>query len=276
MIFDSSNSITDSRSNLLHVHHESSSDILRNITMNGTKEAAVEEEQAFLSPSPGHSDAIWSQERKGHRVARYLRLGLEVGMAIVIIALSVYIVRERFEVKRTPVPIFPRKTYKFLPDSNYVRDDMLFDEQDTLNTLHSWLPLSSEARGYIQVPNHASYSSLGDPYTVAIDRTSDGPAYMMSVFHQLHCLSYIVDHYQRGYAGANLTEEIAHHSAHCFDYLRQSIMCAADTNLEGETEAGPGWGSDHQCADYDAVLDWANKHGAMKWRTGLLPGVAIL
>ncbi|KAI1739884.1 hypothetical protein F4680DRAFT_420416 [Xylaria scruposa] len=244
--------------------------------MNGAKETAVEEEQAFLSPSASQSDAIWSQERKGRRATQYLRLGLEVGMAIVIIALSVCLIRERFEVKRTPVPIFPRKTYKFLPDSNYVRDDMLFDEQDTLNTLHSWLPLSSEARGYIQVPNHASYSSLGDPYIVAIDRTSDGPAYMMSVFHQLHCLSYIVDHYQRGYAGANLTEEIAHHSAHCFDYLRQSIMCAADTNLEGETEAGPGWGSDHQCADYDAVLDWANKHGAMKWRTGLLPGVAIL
>ncbi|KAJ8133232.1 hypothetical protein O1611_g392 [Lasiodiplodia mahajangana] len=58
--------------------------------------------------------------------------------------------------------------------------------------------------------------------------------------------------------------------------LPVSIMCAADTNLEGETEAGPGWGSDHTCADYDAVLDWANGHGAMRWRTGLLPGVAIL
>lgn len=128
----------------------------------------------------------------------------------------------------------------------------------------------------MQIANHASYASLGAPYTVAIDRMHDGPAYMMSVFHQLHCLSYVVDHYQRGYGGANLTEEVAHHSAHCFDYLRQSIMCAADTNLEGQTEAGPGWGSDHQCVDYDAVLAWANENGAMRWRTGLLPGVAIL
>ncbi|KAI0455222.1 hypothetical protein F5B21DRAFT_472403 [Xylaria acuta] len=241
-----------------------------------TKEVAAEEEQAFLSPPSNHNDSVWSQERKGRKLTRCLRLVLEAGMAIVIIVLSVHIIRERAEVERTPVPKFPRKMYKFLPDSNYVRDDMLFAEQDTLNTLHNWLPLSSEARGYIRVPDYASYNALGDPYTVAIDRTSDGPAYMMSVFHQLHCLSYIVDHYQRGYAGANLTEEIAHHSAHCFDYLRQSIMCAADTNLEGETEAGPGWGSDHQCADYDAVLAWANEHGAMKWRTGLLPGVAIL
>ncbi|KAI0199929.1 hypothetical protein F4808DRAFT_430841 [Astrocystis sublimbata] len=243
--------------------------------MHHTKEAA-EEEQTFLPPSSSHDDTIWIQARRGNQVTRYLRLVLEAGMAIVIIVLSVHVIRGRVEDGRTPVPKFPRKTYKFLPDPNYVRDDMLFKEQDTLNTLHSWLPLSADARGYIQVPNHESYDTLGDPYTVAIDRMNDGPAYMMSVFHQLHCLSYIIDHYQRGYAGANLTEEIAHHSAHCFDYLRQSVMCAADTNLEGETEAGPGWGSDHQCADYDAVLAWANKHGAMAWRTGLLPGVAIL
>ncbi|GAW22711.1 hypothetical protein ANO14919_122540 [Xylariales sp. No.14919] len=244
--------------------------------MNDTKEDAVEEEQAFLSPSSSPTDAVWSQERKGREVTRYLRLLLELGMAITIIVLSAHILRERVAAKPSPVPTFPRKTYKFLPDPNYVRDDMLFDEQETLNTLHSWLPLSSEARGYVQIPNHASYDILADPYIVAVNRTSDGPAYMMSVFHQLHCLSYIVDHYQRGYAGTNLTEEVAHHSAHCFDYLRQSIMCAADTNLEGDTEAGPGWGSDHQCTDYDALLAWANEHGAMRWRTGLLPGVAIL
>ncbi|KAJ2974669.1 hypothetical protein NUW58_g8581 [Xylaria curta] len=236
----------------------------------------VEEEQAFLSPSSSSNDAAWSKELKGRKAAQYLRLALEVGMAIAIIVLSTCILREQVQVERTPVPKFPRKTYKFLPDSHFVRDDMLFNQTDTLNTLHNWLPLSSEARGYVQISNHASYGILGSPYTVAIDRTTDGPAYMMSVFHQLHCLSYIVDNYQRGYAGANLTEEVAHHSAHCFDYLRQSVICAADTNLEGDTEAGPGWGSVHQCTDYDALLDWANEHGAMKWRTGLLPGVAIL
>jgi hypothetical protein len=128
----------------------------------------------------------------------------------------------------------------------------------------------------VQIADYGSYDTLGAPYTVAINRTSDGPAYMMAVFHQLHCLSYVVAHYQQGYAGVQLTDDVAHHSAHCFDYLRQSILCAADTNLEGETEGGPGWGSRHQCADYDAVLAWANEHSAMRWRTGLLPGVAIL
>ncbi|KAI0399175.1 hypothetical protein F4802DRAFT_590783 [Xylaria palmicola] len=246
------------------------------IVMNRTKEDGVEEGEAFLASPSSTNDVVWSRGQKGHEWKRHLRLALEVGMAILIILLSAYIIRERVEAKSSPVPKFPRKTYRFMPDPKFVRDDMLFTQEDTLSTLHNWLPLSTDARGYVQVPDYASYDILGKPYTVAIDRQNEGPAYMMSVFHQLHCLSYIVDNYQRGYAGTNLTEEIAHHSAHCFDYLRQSIMCAADTNLEGETDAGPGWGSVHQCADYDAVLAWGNEHGAMKWRTALLPGVAIL
>lgn len=135
--------------------------------------------------------------------------------------------------------------------------------------------MSSGSRGYVVVGDRSRYD-LPDPYTVALDRHNDGPGYMMSVFHQLHCLSYLAEHYERGYAGVTLTEEVAHHSAHCFNYLRQGIMCSADTTLEGKTEAGPGEGSEHECTDYDALLEWANNHSAMKWRDGLVPDAGIL
>ncbi|CAJ2504031.1 Uu.00g114250.m01.CDS01 [Anthostomella pinea] len=245
--------------------------------MSPSKQEHDEEEQAFLSPGPAPNDAVWSRKSTTSRKAtRYLRLALEIAMAIVIGLFVANTVREKSQVKPSPVPKLPRKTYTFLPDPQYVSEDMLFDEQDTLHTLHSWIPLSADARGYVQIPDHDSYDILNEPYTVPINRTTDGPAYMMAVFHQLHCLSYIVNHYQQGYAGTELTEEVAHHSSHCFDYLRQSIMCAGDTNLEGETEAGPGWGSEHECVNYDALLNWANERSAMKWRNALLPGEAIL
>lgn len=99
---------------------------------------------------------------------------------------------------------------------------------------------------------------------------------MMTVFHQLHCLSYLAEHFQQGYGGIELDEEVAHHSAHCFNYLRQGIMCSADTTLEGKTDAGPGEGSEHECTDYDALLEWANAHSAYRWREGLLPEESIL
>lgn len=88
--------------------------------------------------------------------------------------------------------------------------------------------------------------------------------------------SYLVRHFQQGYGGTNLTQEVAHHSAHCFDYIRQALMCAGDTTLEGKTAAGPGWGSVHECVDYEALLEWANENSAEKWRNELMPGVSIL
>jgi hypothetical protein len=98
----------------------------------------------------------------------------------------------------------------------------------------------------------------------------------MSVFHQLHCLSYLAEHFQQGYGGVNLTEEVAHHSAHCFNYLRQGITCNADTTLEGSTGEGPGEGSEHECVDYERLLEWANKHAGYKWRNELMPEDSIL
>ena len=116
---------------------------------------------------------------------------------------------------------------------------------------------------------------LPEPYITALDRHNDGPTYMMSVFHQLHCLSYLAVHFQQGYGGVELEKEVAHHSAHCFNYIRQGIMCNADTTLEGQT-GSPGEGSEHECVDYDALLDWANENAAMKWRNGLLPDDSTL
>ncbi|KAI1341147.1 hypothetical protein F5Y15DRAFT_25745 [Xylariaceae sp. FL0016] len=245
--------------------------------MSSSKDERDEEEQAFLPTLPPAESGTWSHERRARNWTWYFRLALDVFMAVTIAALlarpAYY---EHVDGRRSPVPKFSQKTYTYLPDPHYVKEDMLFDEKDTLSTLHNWIPLSAKARGYVQIPDHASYPTLSPPYTVALNRSSEGPAYMMSVFHQLHCLSYLVSHYQQGYAGAELTEDVAHHSAHCFDYLRQSIMCAADTNLEGATDAGPGWGSEHVCKDYEEVLRWADERGTMAWRNGLLPGEAIL
>jgi hypothetical protein len=70
--------------------------------------------------------------------------------------------------------------------------------------------------------------------------------------------------FQTAFDGVELSEEVAHHSVHYFDYIRQSIMCAADTSLEGKTEVGPGWGPEHECTDYDALLAWANDHTVVK------------
>ncbi|KAF2179743.1 hypothetical protein K469DRAFT_741531 [Zopfia rhizophila CBS 207.26] len=237
---------------------------------------ADEEEESFLpqSQSAEHDETPSTNRRP---VTWYLRILLELIMASTIAFLVFFRPSTSPSIiRKSPVPQFPKKIYTFHNDPHYAREDMFFNESTTLHTLHNWIPLSSASRGYIVLGDKAQNFDLPNPYNVAVDRYTEGPGYMMSVFHQLHCLSYLAEHFQQGYGGIELEDEVAHHSAHCFNYLRQGIMCAGDTTLEGETDAGPGEGSVHECVDYDAVLEWANGHSAYRWREGLLPGTSIL
>lgn len=62
------------------------------------------------------------------------------------------------------------------------------------------------------------------------------------------------------------------HVRHCFDYIRQTLMCSADTNLEvldRETRATSGWGQRRQCRSYHEVFEWAEKW-ANSTDTGIL------
>lgn len=57
-----------------------------------------------------------------------------------------------------------------------------------------------------------------------------------------------------------------HHLRHCFDYLRQALMCAADTNLEPvDFELGgvTGWRFDKTCRNFEEVKEWAEVN--RKW-----------
>lgn len=57
------------------------------------------------------------------------------------------------------------------------------------------------------------------------------------------------------------TLETTSHIAHCFDYLRQVLMCASDTNIEYPDQDGrlTGWGQERTCRDYSSVVQWVEK-----------------
>ncbi|KAI8951413.1 hypothetical protein F4801DRAFT_589638 [Xylaria longipes] len=97
-------------------------------------------------------------------------------------------------------------------------------------------------------------------------RLSDG-FYTLSVMHQLHCLwsihqsFYTALHADSGEVGM----QDFPHIRHCVDYIRQALMCSADTTLEpvdlvlgGVT----GWNGTHVCRDFGRVKTWAEDHRA--------------
>ncbi|KAK1691600.1 hypothetical protein BDP55DRAFT_542395 [Colletotrichum godetiae] len=100
-----------------------------------------------------------------------------------------------------------------------------------------------------------------------------GDLFEIAAFHQIHCLTSILEDFGLlaagvpkeelpGYhGGVTLTWE--EHKAHCFNYVRQALMCFADSTAEGHTEGDPHRVADHGvmhvCNDFDALLAWSKK-----------------
>lgn len=111
------------------------------------------------------------------------------------------------------------------------------------------------------------YSGRG--LQVAFD-TRDGPVFEIAAFHQLHCLTAILRDFGRMRFGVPLQtlqqgfEVITweEHIAHCFDYIRETLMCFADSTAEGHMPNAPDRvalsGVQHVCNDFNGLVEWTS------------------
>lgn len=94
--------------------------------------------------------------------------------------------------------------------------------------------------------------------------------YAIAVFHEMHCLmrlSGFVDKLLMQIRNHDFTLDEAEvvHNDHCFNYLRNAVMCCGDTTLEGQSQAPmlknvpgtDGTGAVHVCRHYDEITSWA-------------------
>ncbi|KAF2832743.1 hypothetical protein CC86DRAFT_341428 [Ophiobolus disseminans] len=171
-----------------------------------------------------------------------------------------------------------------------------FADEPSERTDAAWSSLIPKGRGFVIHPKLAPADG------------GERKGKSVSVFHELHCLhgirsavfttAYLMkkekannnaisssphDHptmpafVENAYIEASLKGDGAHHLephhlAHCFDYIRQALMCAADSNLEdvvtmddenGVTLTGAeGWGSKRVCRDFWGLHEWSEK-----WRS---------
>ncbi|KAL4861734.1 hypothetical protein BDV12DRAFT_203705 [Aspergillus spectabilis] len=145
----------------------------------------------------------------------------------------------------------------------------------------------SEAWGDYGVPSYG-FITLSTPSRYNLppnDNVVPGisNAYMVSVYHQLHCLKAlhaallpvitggevsVHDHvHERDSALAGFEHN---HIEHCLDYLRQAVMCAGDVTLEPpdqrpESGKSPlqGWGVEHSCRSWEGIERWRGENGAV-------------
>ncbi|KAH6855885.1 hypothetical protein B0I37DRAFT_411849 [Chaetomium sp. MPI-CAGE-AT-0009] len=153
-------------------------------------------------------------------------------------------------------PKMSQQITSFAPDPMFVPENGSEFFTDAVQS--RWLSIVPRGLGYVQINNTRSYNNLPTPLELYPDST-----FTTSVTHQLHCLHSIV-----GIVAAYTSNELdklpdagAWHISHCFDYLRQSIMCCGDVALEGQQTTFPpgfagsdGWDAKHVCRDYNQVL----------------------
>ncbi|CAK1364947.1 hypothetical protein CB0940_08584 [Cercospora beticola] len=207
--------------------------------------------------------------------------------------------------EHSPVPKIPFESVTFQPDPKFSFSSSFSNSSSSsLSEAESdaaWTSLLPSGEGFIfvETPEHFGLPPGKTPNRDQKGRGSEGAFYDLSVFHQLHCLVKVREHVRLvEFAMSEMVRESSagdgkldisslkrllqplkqeRHMEHCFDYLRQGIMCAGDMSLEGvivseEENDGmlrrsgsrvvDGWGMKHQCKSWDAIMEYvrANEH----------------
>ncbi|KAH0443019.1 hypothetical protein CcaCcLH18_01132 [Colletotrichum camelliae] len=151
----------------------------------------------------------------------------------------------------------------FHPTTDFVPDDpkSLFTNA---SLQENWLKMVPRGLGYLWVKNPRAHSNLPVPLPEFAPRT----VFTTSMTHQLHCLYAILE----SYAGLSVNGSAGGpwHLQHCFEYLRQAILCSGDVALEGTQTTFPpgftgsdGWDAKHVCKDPKQVYEYLDKNRAL-------------
>ncbi|KAI9687652.1 MAG: hypothetical protein M1820_010423 [Bogoriella megaspora] len=209
------------------------------------------------------------------RVFFWSTLGLSIPCLILVfflLALNVVKVQQLApaQLLLSPVPPIPMTTYTF-------QEDPLYAERPDPSTDQAWNDLLPDGRGFVFIDDYESYSLPPG------EETPYGTIFSVALFHQLHCLGQLRKYYWMLLDGVvaldqsvdttifdivkELNGEHGRHVTHCFDYLRQSVMCAGDMSMEwprtepdGRRFAVDGWGIPHECKTWDYIHEYMEKN----------------
>ncbi|ORY68520.1 uncharacterized protein BCR38DRAFT_335865 [Pseudomassariella vexata] len=160
-------------------------------------------------------------------------------------------------------PKFSQQITSFSPDALFMPENSSEFFSDEVR--QKWLSIVPKGLGYLLVKNPEQYDNLPTP----LEEQGDKFVVTTSMTHQLHCLYAIAEVYASLSSGKMTPTEMPWHLNHCFDYIRQGIMCAGDVAVEGKQTTFPegfvgsdGWDAKHVCKDYNQVLDYLEKNAA--------------
>jgi hypothetical protein len=134
---------------------------------------------------------------------------------------------------------------------------------NTSTTTAAWSALTRGINGFVRADNLPASITLQQPALIK----NGTNVYSITAFHQLHCLQMMRQAWLTPPALRDPVMFSEEHIDHCYDYLRQAVMCSADSTLEGEDKgsdlgsaATNGWGVIHMCRSWDKLVDFVESH----------------
>ncbi|KAF1924090.1 uncharacterized protein M421DRAFT_95647 [Didymella exigua CBS 183.55] len=228
------------------------------------------DDESQIRPGPSHV-TFWSRV---YCIALKLRWPSTSLLLLVILAAQVQILHRQptslpvgGEINGL-VPNFGTTQKKFSKDTRYNSDHKTASSMAA--TKRNWLALAPRGGGMLEIPTYASHTLPRPMHYNEFLQLKGKDTFVLAAFHQMHCLHHIsmtMDSLaMQLHAGNTTVDQYALvHNDHCFDYLRNAIMCMADMTLEGQIEgdgsdgeAGTdGTGAMHVCRNWDEVVRWA-------------------
>lgn len=134
--------------------------------------------------------------------------------------------------------------------------------QETIHLDHNDSVSSAEWDLLETIPKGYGRARLGPEHRI----------FLVSMFHQLHCLRSM-----EGTLGRKeRSKDDAEHYGHCLNYLRQTLLCDANTSLEdGDSLAATGRVHDTMvCDDWEKVYEMMDQNAEIyeMWRNHLTQG----
>lgn len=233
------------------------------------------EHEGLVSKEQDSFDIEYHRLRQRLRILKGWIVGLSIVLAITSITLTFSLVEQGLPPSsmnrndKTPIPHCKSNRHEYerpltLP---VPIKPVTFNQNESFAALvsqesdNAWGAMMPYGDGFVVVDDPKSYNLPPGKDTV------QGEVYDTSLFHQLHCLAGIRTFLSTMKQAIELNNSLLvneiildprqDHMAHCFDYLRQSLMCHGDMTLEwprteadGSRFAVDGWGIEHQCRDW--------------------------
>ncbi|KAE8380868.1 hypothetical protein BDV26DRAFT_289956 [Aspergillus bertholletiae] len=215
-----------------------------------SEETITEEEKATLLENQPTLKRFWERPP---RIAFWLTQALLLVSNLSLLVGLVYFMQThdaKTEVSWLPPKVSTKKLFVF---------ETLYGEPLSPNAEKAWNELMPVGRGFVTIKNETAL-----PDQPGLDQSLPEQRAMVAVFHQLHCLYMTREAYYTAREG-NVDQVSVAHLMHCWDYLRQTIMCSADTTLEWlpappNDKGSTGWGFEHTCNDFDTIAQWAEEN----------------